>query len=115
MSENCLFCKIIIGEISADIIGNTEQAIAFHDINPQASTHVLIVPKKHIVSTSELNKDNIKYLSEMALLANQIAKTEGIMGSGYRWVINTGIEGGQTVDHIHLHLIGGRQMLWPPG
>ena len=115
MSDECLFCKIINGDISADLIDETGTALAFHDINPQARTHILVIPKKHIASTRELNKENIEYLSEMALLANQIAEEEGINNNGYRWVINTGDDGGQTVDHIHLHLIGGRQMHWPPG
>ena len=115
MSNECLFCNIMNDDIPADIIAQTESALAFRDINPQASTHVLIIPKKHIASTRELNKDNIQYLSEMALLANKVAKEECINKNGYRWVINTGGDGGQTVRHIHLHLIGGRQMHWPPG
>ena len=115
MSVECLFCKIIKGDIAADIVKRTEFACAFRDINPQANTHVLIIPNKHIESTRELNNGNIAYLSEMALLANQIAEEEGIIKNGYRWVINTGKDGGQTVYHIHLHLIGGRQMNWPPG
>jgi len=102
-------------DIPADIIAQTESALAFRDINPQASTHVLIIPKKHIASTRELNKENIQYLSEMALLANKVSEEEDINKNGYRWVINTGDDGGQTVGHIHLHLIGGRQMHWPPG
>ena len=115
MLDECLFCNILNDDIPADIIAQTESALAFRDINPQASTHVLIIPKKHIASTRELNKGNIEYLSEMALLANQIVEEEGINNNGYRWVINTGDDGGQTVGHIHLHLIGGRQMHWPPG
>ena len=115
MSDDCLFCKIINEDIPADIIKQTEYVCAFRDINPQAKTHVLIIPKKHIASTRELNNENIEYLSKMAFLANQIAEEEGINRNGYRWVINTGDDGGQTVDHIHLHLIGGRQMHWPPG
>ena len=115
MSDGCLFCNIINGDIPADIVDQTESALAFRDINPQASTHILIIPKKHITSTRELNNENIEYLSEMSLLANKIAEVEGINNNGYRWVINTGADGGQTVDHIHLHLIGGRQMHWPPG
>ena len=115
MSDGCLFCNIINDDIPADIIAQTESALAFRDIDPQASTHVLIIPKKHIASTRELNRENIEYLSEMALLANKIAGEEGIKNNGYRWVINTGDDGGQTVAHIHLHLIGGRQMHWPPG
>ena len=115
MSDDCLFCKIINGDIPANIIKQNKSVCAFRDINPQANTHVLVIPKKHIASTRELNNENIKYLSEMAFLANQIAEEEGIATNGYRWVINTGDDGGQTVNHIHLHLIGGRQMHWPPG
>ena len=115
MLDGCLFCTIIKGDIPADILEQTENALAFRDINPQASTHVLIISKIHISSTRDLNKDNISILSEMALLANKIALKENITEDGYRWVINTGNYGGQTIDHIHLHLIGGRQMRWPPG
>ena len=115
MSNECLFCNIMNDDIPADIIAQTESALAFRDINPQASTHVLIIPKKHIASTRELNKENIQYLSEMALLANKVSEEEDINKNGYRWVVNTGDDGGQTVGHIHLHLIGGRQMQWPPG
>ena len=115
MSDTCLFCKIINGDVSANIIKKTESVCAFHDISPQANTHILIIPREHIASTRELNNENIQYLSEMALLANEIADEEGIKDNGYRWVINTGDDGGQTVDHIQLHLIGGRQMHWPPG
>ena len=115
MSDDCLFCKIIKGDIPADIIKHTDSALAFRDINPKAKTHILIIPKKHISSTRELNKKNIHYLSEMAVLANRIAEDEGISNNGYRWVINTGDDGGQSVYHIHLHLLGGRQMHWPPG
>ena len=113
--SDCLFCKIIDGEIPAEIVAKNDHALAFRDINPQASTHVLVIPREHIASTRELNKDNIDALSQMALLANEIAISEGLTDSGYRWVINTGDDGGQTVFHIHLHLLGGRQLNWPPG
>ena len=115
MSDNCLFCKIINGDIPADIVEETDTALAFCDINPQAKTHVLIIPKVHIESTRDLNDENIHCLLEMAVMANKIAKSEGISESGYRWVINTGDYGGQTVHHLHLHLLGGRQLQWPPG
>ena len=115
MSDDCLFCKIIKGDIPADIVAQTDYALAFRDINPQAKTHILIIPKQHIGSTKELNDDNIHYLSKMAVLANKISEDEEISNNGYRWVINTGDDGGQTVYHIHLHLLGGRQMQWPPG
>ena len=113
--SDCLFCKIIKGEIPAEIVADNDHALAFRDINPQASTHVLIIPKVHISSTRDLNNENIDALSQMALLANEISDSKGIKDSGYRWVINTGNDGGQTVFHIHLHLLGGRQMNWPPG
>jgi len=115
MSDNCLFCKIINGDIPADIVKQTETTLAFCDINPQAKTHVLIIPKVHIESTRDLNDENIHCLLEMAVMANKIAKSEGILESGYRWVINTGDDGGQTVHHLHLHLLGGRELQWPPG
>ena len=115
MLNKCLFCKIINGDVPAVIVDQNKTSLAFRDINPQATTHILIIPKKHIASTRELSHENIIYLSEMALLANKIANTENITKNGYRWVINTGNDGGQTVDHIHLHLLGGRQMRWPPG
>ena len=115
MSNDCLFCKIINGKIDSNIIDQTENVLAFPDIHPQSPTHVLIIPKKHISSCRDLNEQNIHYFSEMALLAQKIAIEENITKSGYRWVINTGDNGGQTVDHIHLHLLGGRNMNWPPG
>jgi len=115
MSENCLFCRIIKRDIPGNIIDENEMVLAFRDINPQADTHVLIIPKIHIESTRKLEKDNIHYLSEMATMANQISESEGIANEGFRWVINTGNDGGQTVDHLHLHVLGGRQMNWPPG
>ena len=115
MSNDCLFCKIIKGEIPANIVDQSEHALAFRDINPQAPIHVLIIPKEHIASCSDLNVENIHYLSEMAFLAQNVALEEKITQDGYRWVINTGNNGGQTVDHIHLHLMGGRNMTWPPG
>jgi len=113
--SDCLFCKIINGEISADIVAENDHAKAFRDINPQAPTHVLVIPKVHIGSTRDLNDDNVDALTQMVLLANEIADSEGISDDGYRWVMNTGSHGGQTVFHIHLHLLGGRQLNWPPG
>ena len=115
MLKHCLFCKIIKGEVPADIISRNKRSIAFKDINPQAKVHILIVPNIHIQSTRELHLGNIEYLSEMALLANKIAKLKNVSSNGYRWIINTGSDGGQTVNHLHLHLIGGRQLGWPPG
>ena len=115
ISDECIFCKIINGQIPATVIEETDTALAFRDINPQSPIHVLIIPKVHIDSCLDLNNNNINYLSEMALLAQKVASDEEINKSGYRWVINTGKDGGQTVSHIHLHLLGGRAMTWPPG
>ena len=115
MSGDCLFCKIIKGEIPANVVDQSEHALAFWDINPQAPVHVLIIPKEHIASCRDLNAENIHYLTEMVFLSKDVALKENITKDGYRWVINTGNNGGQTVDHIHLHLIGGRNMTWPPG
>ena len=115
MSDDCLFCKIIKSEIPANIVDQSEYALAFRDINPQAPVHILIIPKEHIASCRDLSKENIHYLSEIASLAQKVADKENITEDGYRWVINTGDNGGQTVEHIHLHLLGGRSMTWPPG
>ena len=114
-SDKCLFCEIINKTVPANIIEESKTVLAFRDINPQANTHILIIPKLHIPSTREINQDNISYLVQMVLLSNKIAEKEDIKTSGYRWVINTGDDGGQTVNHLHLHLIGGRKMHWPPG
>ena len=115
MPDDCQFCKIISGVIPTTILGKNEFALAFRDINPQAPVHILIIPMEHIDSCRDFNENNIHNLSEMALLANKIADEEKITESGYRWVLNTGDNGGQTVGHIHLHLFGGRNMDWPPG
>jgi len=112
---DCLFCKIINGDIPADIVKESDHALAFRDINPQAPTHVLVIPKDHISSTNGLNETNMDALKHMGFLANEVALDEDIAHDGNRWIINTGDNGGQTVFHIHLHLLGGRQMLWPPG
>lgn len=113
MTDNCLFCKIVQGEIPVVPIAQNEHAIAFRDINPQAPVHVLVVPRRHVASLAEAT-DGVE-LGAVALLAAEVARTEGIAESGYRTVMNTGDHGGQTVHHLHLHLLGGRAMAWPPG
>ena len=112
-TRSCLFCQIARGEIPAKIVVNNKEMIAFRDINPQAPTHILIVPKKHIGSLDDLNDSDL--IGRMMMLAVAIARQEGIAKTGYRTVINTGKDGGQSVDHLHVHLLGGRQMTWPPG
>ena len=111
----CLFCKIINREIPGSIVYEDERLIAFDDINPQGPTHVLVVPKRHIASLNDLTPDDDRLVGEMARRAAAIAEARGIAASGYRTVFNTNRDGGQTVSHIHLHLIGGRAMHWPPG
>ena len=113
---DCLFCKIASGAIPAKKVFEDDQAIAFRDINPQAPVHILVVPKKHVGSLAETGgtQDDKALLGHLLALAAQIARTENL-GQGYRTVVNTGPDGGQTVDHLHLHLLGGRAMHWPPG
>jgi len=113
--SNCLFCRIIAGQIPATKVWEDEHSLAFRDINPQAPIHVLLIPKKHIASLDEADSDDHAVLGHLMLVAGRIARQEGIAESGYRVVANTGIEAGQSVFHIHLHVMGGRSMAWPPG
>jgi len=113
--DDCLFCKIINREIHASIVYEDENVMAFNDINPQAPTHVLVVPKRHIASLNDLTPDEDQIVGEIVRRAAAIAKERGISAGGFRTVFNTNREAGQTVFHIHLHLIGGRTMHWPPG
>ena len=111
----CLFCKIVDREINASIVYEDERVVAFNDINPQGPTHVLIVPRRHIASLNELKPDDDGIIGEIVRRAAAIAKSRGIAEGGYRAVFNTNRDAGQTVFHIHLHLIGGRSLHWPPG
>jgi len=111
---SCLFCKIIDGSIPSTRVYEDEQCIAFTDINPQAPIHVLVVPRKHIVSLAEATEEDSALLSHLLSTVAEIARDKKL-AAGYRVVINTGENGGQTVDHLHLHLLGGRAMHWPPG
>lgn len=116
MSENkCLFCRIIAGEIPAAKVYEDDHAFAFRDINPQAPTHVLLIPKKHIASLNEATEKDHAVLGHLLRVAPQIARQEGLSENGYRVVANVGSDAGQTVWHIHLHILGGRPMTWPPG
>jgi histidine triad (HIT) family protein len=107
---NCIFCHIASGEISSDIIYQDEEVIAFRDINPQAPVHILIIPKRHIPSLDQLSEDDLPLIAHIVKVANRLAKEEGIAQNGYRLAINCGEEGGQAVPHLHLHLLGGRQL-----
>jgi histidine triad (HIT) family protein len=111
----CLFCSIINRELHASIVYEDEHVMAFNDINPQGPTHVLVVPKRHIASLNDLSADDDQIIGEIVRRAAAIAKARGISAGGFRAVFNTNADAGQTVFHIHLHLIGGRSMHWPPG
>ncbi len=113
--SSCLFCRIINHEIPASVVFEDDRLIAFNDINPQASTHVLVVPKRHVPTLNDLEPEDDGLVGEMVRRASAIAAERGIANGGYRTVFNTNRDAGQTVFHIHLHLIGGRPMHWPPG
>jgi histidine triad (HIT) family protein len=113
--SNCLFCKIIAREIPASIVYEDERLLAFNDINPQGPTHVLVVPKRHIATLNDVADGDDPIVGEMVRRAAAIAKARGIDAGGFRIVFNTNRDAGQTVFHIHLHLIGGRGLAWPPG
>ncbi|WP_195263267.1 histidine triad nucleotide-binding protein [Clostridium sp. 1001275B_160808_H3] len=112
---DCIFCKIINGEIPSKKIYEDEKVIAFHDISPEAPMHFLVIPKKHIQSVNELNEENSNIISHIFLVINKLVKELNIAESGYRIVNNCGKDGGQTVDHIHFHVLGQRELKWPPG
>jgi len=115
MTDACLFCKIVSGEIKGTIVFSDEQATAFRDINPVAPTHILIVPNKHIESVNALASGDEQLMGHLFTVAGQLSKSEGIAEGGYRLITNTGPDAGQTVFHIHMHLIGGQGMKHPMG
>lgn len=116
MADNdCLFCRIVAGEIPADIIYEDDQCIAFRDLNPQAPVHVLVIPRRHITSLNEAGQTNELALGQLLLAAARVAKSEKLSEAGYRTIINTGAGAGQSVFHLHLHILGGRALNWPPG
>jgi histidine triad (HIT) family protein len=111
---DCLFCGITSGEVPATIVLESARTLAFRDINPQAPIHVLVIPKEHHANLATLASD-ASLLAEVAAQAHEVAQAEGVADTGYRVVFNTGGHGGQTVDHVHAHVLGGRPMSWPPG
>ena len=113
MPDNCLFCKIASGQIPATKVLETDTAIAFRDIDPKAPTHILVIPRTHVGSLAEASDASM--LGDLLSVAASVARAEDLDESGYRVVINSGRDGGQTVDHLHLHVLGGRHMTWPPG
>ena len=116
MSENdCLFCRIVDGNLSADIVYENDSLIAFRDINPKAPTHILLIPRSHIATMNDLEDGDKALVGELFVTAARIAADEGLADDGYRVVMNCNAAAGQSVFHIHLHLMGGRTMTWPPG
>ena len=113
--RNCIFCKIVDQEVPATILYENDNVLAFRDIRPQAPIHVLIIPKRHIATLNDVSAKDSSLIAEMIQVAHDLAAAEGIEKNGYRLVINCNQNGGQEVYHIHLHLLGGRQMKWPPG
>ena len=112
---DCLFCKIVAGDIPTTLLMEQDDIVAFRDIRPQAPTHVIVIPKRHIATINDTSPDDAYLLGRILLAGKQVAQTEGLNETGYRFVFNINSGGGQTVYHIHLHVIGGRQMTWPPG
>ena len=111
----CLFCRIVAGGIPADRVAEDDAAIAFRDIAPRAPTHILVVPREHVASAAELTPDDGPLLGRLFGMAAELARSEGVAEHGYRIVTNVGRWGGQTVDHLHFHVMGGRRFKWPPG
>jgi histidine triad (HIT) family protein len=112
---DCLFCKIVAGDIPAKIVHADDEAIAFRDIDPKAPTHVLVIPREHIATVNDLEGEHERVVGRLFTIARQVARDEGLADDGYRLVMNCGEGAGQSVFHIHLHLLGGRRLSWPPG
>ena len=115
MDTSCLFCRIASREVPADIVRESDRVVAFRDVNPQAPTHILLIPKEHVASAAELGEPHGEVLADIMQAASQLARAEGIDESGWRLVTNVGPDAGQAVFHLHFHLLGGRPMDWPPG
>ncbi len=115
MPTDCLFCRIAAGEIPADIVAQDDLVVAFRDINPAAPTHVLVIPRAHVASAAELGDGDGPLLARLIATANAVAAAEGVAEGGYRLVTNIGDDAGQSVHHLHLHVLGGRRLSWPPG
>jgi histidine triad (HIT) family protein len=112
---DCIFCGIVAGSIPATIVRQDEDTIAFRDLDPKAPLHVLVIPKRHIASVNDLEPGDAAVVGSLFLAAREVASGEGVAGEGYRLVMNTGAAAGQSVPHIHLHVLGGRPLRWPPG
>jgi len=115
MPTDCLFCRIIEGELPAAQVYSDDSVVAIRDIAPQAPTHILLLTRKHVTSVVDLSADDLGLIGKLCKVGSTLARREGIAEDGFRLVVNTGRNGGQTVDHLHVHLLGGRAMTWPPG
>lgn len=115
VDRNCIFCRIVAGEIPADVVRESDRVMAFRDLDPKAPVHLLLIPKEHVESVAELGDIHAETLVDIMQAATQLARAEGIDESGWRLVTNIGADGGQSVFHLHFHLLGGRPMAWPPG
>jgi histidine triad (HIT) family protein len=115
MPSDCLFCRIIAGELPSSQVYSDDSVVAIRDIAPQAPTHILLLARKHLASPADLGKADLALVGKICGVATELAKREGIAEGGYRLTLNVGRDGGQTVDHLHVHMLGGRHMAWPPG
>ena len=115
MADDCIFCKIVAGEIPSERVYEDDDCVAFRDINPQAPTHILVIPRRHVVGMGDLSAADEGLLGRLLLAASKVAEAEGLSERGYRVVINWGPDSGMEVPHLHLHVLGGRAMSWPPG
>lgn len=115
MSEKTIFKRIIDGEIPADVVHDDDKCLAFRDVNPQAPTHILVIPKKEIASINHVEDGDQAIMGHLMTVIRDLAASEGLAEDGYRVIVNCGKNGGQTVDHLHFHLLGGRGLTWPPG
>ena len=115
IDSECIFCRIAAGDVPADVVHTTERTVAFRDLNPQAPLHVLVIPRRHVENASTVTADDAELTAEMLMAARQVAAAEGVAERGYRLVFNVGIDAANTVPHLHLHVIGGRRLGWPPG
>lgn len=113
--QNCLFCRLVRGEVPADVVHDDNLVLAFHDINPKAPTHLLLIPRRHVDSAADLAETDAEMLGRLFSVAAKLARETGIAERGFRLVSNSGPAAGQSVDHLHFHLLGGRSMAWPPG
>lgn len=115
MADDCLFCRIVAGEVPADVVLEGERTLAFRDVNPQAPTHVLVIPRRHLESAATVEAADAEVVAELLLSARAVAEREGVAATGYRLVFNVGDDALNSVPHLHLHVLGGRRLAWPPG